>query len=248
MKRTYNETNILLYKNIRQDSDVRLIFLSGLGTPIRQQREAFFRRFALTHGISYLALDYTKYALQYKRSEGFRINTFFDTTKTFLEQCPEQKFLLFGACFGGLMGLKVAQDMPQRVLGAVVTSPAYEMSSYPWIEKADSFLHKKCNEKTKGKDISFHHLKRLAILHQLFMSIAPVARSSIPHTYQGPITIFHGEKDPLIPVQNSFQIQLAMQNPNLQLKVVPNMKHTLAFDKEMKQPLGVLKQYLDNVK
>ena len=62
------------------------------------------------------------------------------------------------------------------------------------------------------------------------------------------MTIIHGEKDPLVPVQNSFQIQLAMQNPNLELKVIPNMKHAMAFDKEMKKPIGILKRYLDRLK
>ncbi|MGN0919469.1 MAG: alpha/beta fold hydrolase [Alphaproteobacteria bacterium] len=248
MTRIYHQTDSLIYKNIQQNSFVRLVFLSGLGTPIRQQREGFFRRFALMQGISYLALDYTKYALQHKRRDLFQIESFFETTKKILAQCPEEKFLFFGACFGGLMGLKMAQEMPQKISGLVLTSPALEMPALPWLDKADTFLHQKFNEKTKGKKVSFDNLKRLATLHQLFMSIAPVARSSMAHTYRGPMTIFHGEKDPLIPVQNSFQIQLAMQNPNAQLKIVPNMKHTLAFDKEMKLPLNILKQYLGNIK
>ena len=53
MSRVYHETTSLIHKNIKQDTSIRLVFLSGLGSPIRQQREAFFRRFALTSGISY---------------------------------------------------------------------------------------------------------------------------------------------------------------------------------------------------
>ncbi len=248
MMRIYHKTDNLIYKNIQQDSDIRLIFFSGMGSPIRSQREAFFRRFALTNGISYLALDYTKYALQHKYADHFQIDTFFDRTKEILAQCSEDKFLIFGACFGGLMGLKVTQAIPSKVSGVVLTSPAYETPLLPWIKKADSFLHKKFNEKTKDKNISLNHLRRMAILHQLFVSTLDLARSPISHTYQGPMTIFHGEKDNLIPPENSLLIQKQMKNPNVQLRIIPGMKHTLAMDREMKYPLSILAGYLNKIK
>ena len=157
--------------------------------------------------------------------------------------------MVFGPCFGGLMGLQIAQEMPERIAGMVITSPPYEFPDFPWIEKADCFLHNKVEQKSKEKGVSFIKLKRLAILHRLFVaSSKTLSKAPLLKKYHGPMTIFHGEKDPLIPVQNSFQIQLFMQNPNLQLKVVPNMKHTIGFDKEMKMPINILKQYLNNIR
>lgn len=249
MKRIYHLTTPLIYKNIQQDSPVRLVFLSGMGSPIRLQREAFFRRFALTHGISYTALDYTKHALQYRSQEFFRIPTFLSMTQSILEETPEKKLLLFGACFGGLVGMKMAQEIPSKIAGLVVTSPPYEFSEFPWVQKADDFLHNKVQEKAKEKNVKFTHLKRLAVLHKLFVATTrTVSKTPLLNTYQGPITLFHGQRDPLIPVDNSFLIQKVSSNPNMQLCIIPHMKHTLAFDKEMKQPLAILKQYLDNIK
>jgi len=246
MSRIYHETTPLIYKNITQDSPIRLVFLSGMGTPVRQQREGFFRRFALTSGISYTALDYTRYVRQYKRSENFQIPSIIPQTTSILESFPEEKFLLFGPCVGGLVGLIMTQKMPQKIAGAVITSPACEIPSFPWIEQADKFLHHKVEEKTQKKRATYNQLKRLAILHQLFMAtVTTISKTPLVRTYQGPMTIFHGQKDPLIPVENSFRIQEALQNPNLQLRIVPNVKHTVAFDKEMKQPISILKQYLD---
>ena len=249
MKRVYHPTDKLIYKHIQQDSVVRLIFLSGMGSPVRQQRECFFRRFALTRGISYLALDYTQYARQFKSTEDFRIPTFLEKTEKILDNVPESKFLLFGACFGGLMGLQLSQRMPHRISGIVATSPAYELPTFPWAEKADAFLRRKVQEKAMAGNISYAQLKRLAILHQLFIATAKtIARIPPVKNYQGPITIFHGQNDPLIPVENSFRLQQALENPNLRLQIIPHAKHTVAFDKEMKEPLSILGQYLDNMK
>lgn len=241
-----NKTASLIHKNISNYSPIRLVFLSGLGTPIQQQQEIFFHRFALMNSISYIALDYTRYIQQYKSSENFQIPSVIPKTTSILESFPKEKFLLFGPCFGGLMSLIMMQKIPEKIAGAVLTSPACELPSFPWTKKADQFLHQKVEEKLKKRKATYNQLKRLAILHQLFIATTTtISKTPLIRNYQGPITIFHGQNDPLIPVENSFHIQKALQNPNLRLRVVPNAKHTVAFDKGMEQPLRILKQYLD---
>ena len=249
MSRVYYDPTAVIYKNIRQDSPIGLVFLSGLGTPISQQREAYFRRFALTSGISYLALDYTKYARQHKNSEDFQLPAVVSETATILEKCPEQKLVLFGACFGGLMSLLMTQKMPQKIAGAVVTSPLCELPSFPWAEKANQFLHHRVQEKTQQRQPTLSQLRRLAIFHQLLMAaLRTVSKTPLTKNYHGPITIFHGQRDPLVPVENSFHLQKFLENPNLQLRIIPHMKHTIMLDADMKRPISILKQYISDIK
>ena len=249
MKRIYHPTSKLIYKNIQQDSDVRLIYFSGMGSPIRSQREAFLRRFALTQGISYLALDYTNYAKQFKAKDDFNVSSFFDKTEEILKKFPDRKFLFMGGCFGGLMALEMAKAFPQKVVGIVASSPLYETPEFLYLKDARLYLHKKAQRMVRNQVLSFNRLKELAFLDLFFASISKgVSKRSVQTNYTGPVTLIHGEKDQFIPVENSFHIQKGLNTPHAQVRVIPNTKHTFLCDKEMKTPIAILKGYLSKIK
>ena len=244
MHRRYNPTDAFIYKNIDLGSNKRIVFLSGLGIDIRQQREGFARRFALNSGVSYLALDYTKYL----ESDPQNMEKAFSKTMEVLSNLPSnEKLFLSGPCFGGLMALKAASKMPERVGGVVTISAAYETADFPWIDKADQFLTGRIN-RLKEKSVNGEMTRKMVLFRQLVITaFNQHSREKIEPTYQGPLALFHGQKDHLIPVENSARIQADLNNPNASLYVIPNTGHTLNSDFEMRAQIQVFKKQLEHI-
>lgn len=244
MKRIYHQTNSLIHKNIDLGSDKKVVFLSGLGLAIRQQREGFIRRFVLNQGVSYLALDYTKFTDNSSENEGFRIRESYDRTMDLMTVLPDKKIFLVGSCYGGLMALKIAERLPQKIAGVVAFSPPYEIKEFPWMEQADNFLEKRINalERKKAKK---YMIEKMILFRQMAMyAFRTLGKEQIKSSYMGPMSIFHGENDRLIPAENSLAIQRKFKNPNSKVIVVPTTGHTLNTDFEMKEPIRILKEYL----
>ena len=242
MNRKYHPTDSLIYKNIDLNSDKRVVFLSGLGVAIRSQREGFARRFALNSGVSYLALDYTKYM----EADPKNMETAFSKTMDVLSQLPQREQLfLCGPCFGGMIALRIASKIPERVGGVIAIAPAYETSAFPWIEKADQFLDKRVT-RLKDKKADEQIIKKMISFRQLVISaFRRYSREKIEPTYQGPLALFHGQRDNLIPVENSTHVQADLNNPKALLRVISNSGHTLNNDFEMQAQICVLKEQME---
>ncbi len=244
MKRIYRKTNSLIYKNIDLETDKRIVFLSGLGLPIRQQREGFIRRFALNQGVSYLALDYTKFTDNSSENEGFRIQESYDRTMDLMTVLSDKKIFLVGSCYGGLMALKIAERFPQKIAGIITLAPPYEIKEYPWIDKTDTFLEKRIKVLEQKKAKKYMIEKMILFRKMVIYAFRSLGRETIKSSYMGQMSIFHGENDKLIPVENSLAIQRKFKNPNSKVIIVPTSGHTLKNDFEMKEPIRILTEYL----
>ena len=242
MNRKYHPTDSLVYKNIDLNSDKRVVFLSGLGIEIRGQREGFARRFALNSGVSYLALDYTKYL----EAEPRNMETVFSKTMEVLSNLPpKEQLFLCGPCFGGMMALKIASKIPERVGGVIAIAPAYETQNFPWIEKADHFLGRRIT-RLKDKNADDKIINKMISFRQLVIwAFRRHSREKIEPTYQGPLALFHGQRDHLIPPENSIYIQADLNNPKASLHVISNSGHTLNNDFEMQAQIQVLKEQME---
>ena len=245
MTRTYNKTNSLIYKDVDLESDTKLVFLSGLGLGIRKQREGFFRRYALTCGVSYLALDYTHYVSQFSSEDNFRLDTTLPKTLEVL-QATKEKLILCGLCYGGAMALKVAAQIPERVSGIVMVAPLYETPEHPFLEKSVSFLMQK-EERLKKHHFDLQKLQKVILFRQMIQTLSTFRPMPVSHAYRGSIHIFHGENDNLVPLDNSCHIQTALKNPDVHLHVIPKTGHNIISDFEWGIPRKILNGYLGRV-
>jgi len=241
--RQYLPTNDFVYKNIQTDSEKKVVFLSGMGLDIRKQREGFFRRNALLQEVSYLALDYTAYTMKNRDKSDFNIGQSLPQTIDTLMQ-DDKKLFLCGLCYGGLMALKIAAQIPERIGGIVALSPPFETETFPWLEKTNNFL-KKREEMLKTRKTDHQMLQQMILFREIMsIAIGTQGREKIEPTFQGPIHIFHGEKDRLIPVENSIHVQRALNNPNCALHISPMTGHALNNDFEMKALIRALNDCL----
>ena len=130
----------LVYKLMLKKSEDAVIFVSGLGLDIRQQREAFVRRFASRYNASYLALDCTNRA---KAQTPFALmeKEAFDVVQTHFSK---KRLFLTGACFGANIAMRLANRFSEQTKAVIILSPAINYSE-PSIAKtiADRVERKK---------------------------------------------------------------------------------------------------------
>ncbi len=244
MNKNQKDNTTLIYKDINKGSDLKIVFLSGLGLEIRHQREGFLRRFALLSGISYLALDYTKYIIHSSGYSLEKINNAFAKTIEILNQNPNEKLILIGGCFGGLMALKIAERMPDRITGSIIFSPPYETKTFPMISTAENLLEGRINYLKQRRADAKMINKLVSFKEMIITAFKTHSKDEIHPTYQGPLSIFHGQGDNLIPVENSHHVKKALKNPHCHIHVIKKTGHSLNRDFEMKRPLRVLKALL----
>lgn len=237
-------SNPLVYKNINKDSSLRIVFLSGLGLDIRRQREGFLRRFSLTHNVSYLALDYTKYIMQHPEYSQERIKDAFIKTKDILKNLKEEKLILLGGCFGGLMGLKIAEQLPNRISGCILFAPAYEPPTFPMISSAERLLENRIKI-LKKRQTDPQILNKLIVFKETVISAFKTHSTTvIKPNFQGHLSIFHGAEDKFILTENSRHIQKSLKNPHCHLHIIKKAGHSMNTDFEMKKPLRILNAFL----
>jgi len=241
--RRYLPTDPLIYKNIQTDSDKKVVFLSGLGLNIRKQREGFLRRYALNQGVSYLALDYTRFTMENPQTPNYNLHQVLPKTLDLLAK-DDKKLFLYGACFGGLMALKIAARIPERVACVLALSPPFETPEFPWTDNTTNFLIKREKE-MKRKKANLKSMQQMILFRNVFKMVAQIqGREKIPTTYHGPVHIFHGQKDKFIPVENSIHVQRALDNPNCTLHISPMTGHGFQNDFKLEIPIRVLDEHL----
>jgi pimeloyl-ACP methyl ester carboxylesterase len=245
MNKNKQDNSHFIYKDINKGSDLKIVFLSGLGLDIRRQREGFLRRFALLSGISYLALDYTKYVMHSSGYSLEKINNALTKTLEVLNQNPNEKLILIGGCFGGLMALKIAEKLPNRTIGSIVFSPAYETDNFPMVDITQSLLEERINSLKRRRADAQMINKLVSFKEMIITAFKTHSKEEIHPTYKGPLSIFHGQSDNLIPVENSHHVKKALKNPHCHVHVIKKTGHSLNRDFEMKRPLRVLKALLN---
>ena len=219
----FQDSNLVCRQLFFSPSLPQVVFLSGLGENIQTQGENDFYNFALKNHVSYLAFDYTSYALNNKQISNFGLNEVTEKTLEILSN-SSQKMILVGNCFGGNIAWKMAKKMPNHIVGLLLFAPLCEFSDFSWKSQSLNYISKliryaeviNTDTKKMGKLMLFQQLFTAALNTQVY----PEDETS----YKGKITVIHGEKDQLIPCANSLLFK--KECPQAQVHLI-NDSHTL---------------------
>ena len=126
-----------VYKFICSDSNQAVVFVSGMGLDIRDQREVFIRNAALKQHVSYLALDCNQMAASGKDLPSLAE----DCQKIIQEKLPEKNLFFVGFCFGANVALRLANKLKQETSSVLLSSPLVDYSN-PSIFETKQFNRK----------------------------------------------------------------------------------------------------------
>ena len=106
--------NFIHQRILRDSSDV-LVFVSGLGLNIRNQREVFIWKYALKNSMSYMAFDCTQNAYNQKASPVILFDKMKQTAKRALqENFSNKSFCFLGSCFGANLAIYLANQFSEQ--------------------------------------------------------------------------------------------------------------------------------------
>lgn len=232
--------------DINFNTDRRIIFFTGLGLPMRNQGEPFIRRFALLNHISYLALDFDAITADKTEKENFGLETAFERAMDKISKLKEERLILLGPCFGGLMAYHVAQNFPQKVESMIISSPLIDFEQGALSQHIDEVLTKR-DKKLRRLSLDKTLMERMVNFHKIVLAAShKYGQIPIKSAYDGPIHILHGENDRLVPVANSFTIQNSLNRPNINIQVVSQGKHNfdISLNNKMKFSIAALKKQI----
>jgi len=226
-----------VYKFIHSNSNQAVVFVSGMGLDIREQREVFIRNMALKQHVSYLALDCNQMA-----STGEHLPSLVNhCQKIIQEKLPEKNLFFMGFCFGANVALRLANQFCDETRNVVLSSPLVDYSN-PSIFETKEFNRK--NKILTAHPQLAEEFQKLLLLKQLIDFYMPDLKPE-PQQYSGPIQIIHPQKDRFVPVGNSEQMARCLNRENVELSVIPNETHTLKNDFQLRIPTTLLIKALE---
>ena len=100
-------------------------------------------------------------------------------------------------------------------------------------------------ETLKNRKSDPNIIQQMIIFRKVIISaFRTLGREKIEPVYKGLSHIFHGERDRLIPAENSLHIQRALHNPHCCVHIMPTTGHTLNSDFKMEMPIRILGECL----
>ena len=227
-----------IYKFVSSNSSQAVVFVSGMGLDVREQREIFIRRVALKQQVSYLALDCNQMSMT-----GKSIPSLADHCQTIIqEKLPEKDLFFVGFCFGANVALRLANKFAEKTKSVLLSSPLIDYST-PSIFESSQMNRK--NKILITRPQLAEEFQKLILLKQLIDFYMPGLKPE-PQQYQGTIQIIHPQKDRFVPVENSEQMVRYLNRSNVELSVLPNETHTLTNDFQLKIPTMFLQKALEN--
>ena len=163
-----------------------------------------------------------------------------------ISKLKEERLILVGPCFGGLMAYRAAQEFPNKVETLLASSPLIDFEQGTLSQHIDAFLNAR-EERFKKRNISAESLQKMHHFRQsVVLGASKYGRVPVASSYLGPVCILHGEKDRLVPIENSRQIARKLNRPNVTVQEIPSAGHTFDMDQDrrMKFTIATLKRHL----
>lgn len=235
-----------IHKFLKKDANRAVVFFSGIGMPIKKQREVFLRKASLKNKVSYLALDCTKRALFFA-SHHFEISSMAtEGVRIIREQFPNERLTLIGPCFGGNIALKVANQLPDQTDNVLLLSPLIEYEKNGWFENVLTRIKEKVAV-LKEQPNSKEEIRKLLIFYHMWQKTNSILQPEV-QTYLGAVHVLHGECDHMIPRTNSEMMCRVLNRPNVCLNIIPHDTHSLDLDYQLCRPVQILNQVLSRQK
>ncbi|MBQ3116752.1 MAG: hypothetical protein IJC11_00315 [Alphaproteobacteria bacterium] len=232
-------TDDFIHKLILRDSSDVLVFVSGLGLNIRNQREVFIRKYALKNSMSYIAFDCTQNAYKQEASPAILFDKMKQTAKrTLQENFSNKSFYFVGSCFGANLSMYLANQFSEQTKLALISSPLIQYGKEPVCRGLCTQLEKKIKFLSR-RNIDAEIISKLVLLKSFFQEVESLLTPSV-NTYTGPIIILHPENDKSVNFDNSLHMCEMLNRQNVELVQVPNETHSFRNDFQLKNVLSYL--------
>ena len=246
--------NISRYRKLRYSTNnfsknPYIVFLPGFMSDIEGKKPKSFQSFANKNKIGFLAIEYSGHGKSSGKFIKGNISLWTDDAKKLIRKIVKKnKFLIIGSSMGAWIALNQFKSFKGQIIGMLGIGSAPEfLDRLMW----NKFSKKIKNEiLEKGLTIVNHGVKtkyQYPISHQLIKDGRKNKVFSKKILKRVQISLFHGEKDEVVPVIFSKKVLSVFKNAKKKLVIVKKGDHSLSDSKSLKMMKNELSSIIKNI-
>lgn len=209
-----------------KSADIFLVYLHGLLSSKSSAKGQQILSYAKKEKIGFLSVDYTSHGESDGEQTEFRVGQCLKDVLSVIEyEIKDKPIIVIGSSLGGWLSLLLAEQKKEQVKGLMTLAVAADFTKLVWeymfndevrtLLKSGHVIGP--SEQTKGHCFTYQMFEEAEMHCLLHRKI----------NYTGPCLLVHGDKDEIIPYQNSFKVMQSLQSTNVSIQIVKNEHHLL---------------------
>ena len=222
--------------------ELYIVFLNGFMSDIEGKKPKKILKYCNQKKIGFLALEYSGHGKSSGKFTHGNISKWTNEVKISIKRIiKKNKFILVGSSMGSWISLNQFKFFDKQILGFLGIGSAPEfLENLMWRK-----FNKKIKKEIKKKGI--YHLKygnyEYPITYQLIKDGRKNKILNKKITSKIYVTMIHGKKDEVVPVNYSKKVLKVFKNANKKLLIIKNGDHSLST----KRNLNKITTELDNI-
>lgn len=216
----------IAYTYVKNENNPCIVYLHGLRSSRKSEKGQRIFNFCLKNNYSFLSVDYTGHGESEGYPHDFRIHQCLEDVMTVIVHHNIQEPLyLVGSSLGGWISFLLAEKLPKQVKGILTCAAGVDFLPMVWKHIFNDEIRDLLknggiigpNEETHGHCFSY----------PMFVEAEPFLLLKRQIRYNGPVILAHGDKDDIIPFENSFRIKDALESRDVCVHIVKGDNHSL---------------------
>ena len=215
-------------------TDIYVLFLHGFKSDLEGDKPKNLFKFCKKNKIGFLALEYSGHGKSYgKFEDGTITNWTEDTKKIIKKKINNKKLIVVGSSMGGWIALNLFKIFKKNILAFVGIAPAPEF--------LDRLMWKKFTKKVKRQLVKdkFYKFNHGGYEYNISYKLIKDGRKNkiFNKNFNNKIflTIFHGQKDDVVPVSISRKILKIFTKAKKKLIIIKRGDHSLSNKSNLKR-------------
>ena len=214
--------------------DIYVVFLHGFKSDLEGDKPKTLYKFCKRNKIGFLALEYSGHGKSYGKFEDGTISSWTqDAIKIIRKKLIRKKLILVGSSMGGWIGLNLFKLFKKNIFAFVGIAPAPEF--------LDRLMWKKFTKKVKKQLIKnkFHIFNHGGYEYNISYNLIKDGKKNkiFNKNFNNKIflTIFHGQKDDVVPISISRKILKIFTVAKKKLIIIKRGDHSLSGKTSLKK-------------
>ena len=223
-----------------------VIFLPGFMSDIDGKKPNAFKKFAIKKKLGFLAVEYSGHGKSSGEFTKGNISEWSTDTKKLIKKIVKKNnFILIGSSMGAWISMNQFKYFKKQIKGFVGIGSAPEFLDRLMWKK----FPKKIKEEIQNKGISIikHGQYEYPITYQLIKDGRKNKVLSKKISFQVYVTMFHGQKDDVVPVSFSRKILSLFTKAEKKILVIKNGDHSLSNKKNLNLMINHLKYIIKKI-
>ena len=226
-KKIKNNIGKIIAYTYHQKESPCVIYLHGLQSSRQSEKGKRLELFCEQNGYSFLSVDYTGHGNSEGEIIDFRIKQCLDDVLCVLkEEKIKQPLYLIGSSLGGWIAFLLAEHFKTQVKGILTCAAGVDFLPMIWNHLLTDELREMLkNGGTLGpSEETYGH----CFTYPMFTEAEPYLLLNRKIQYDGPVILVHGDKDTIVPYQNSFKIKEALESNKVCVQIIKGEGHILS--------------------